>query len=286
VRGWRCDLLSSDRDLTALVGPTTRLLRPRATMADLVVEDEARVRATYGIEPHQYTDLAAMRGDPSDGLDGVRGHRPQDRRAAAARPRQRPRLYEVLHDLPPRVEAALRAGREQVERNLLLMAPLPNLPVDVDAAVRAGVDLDRLERTLEPARPGRRRPTPAGNAVEAPPPPPAPPPLESPRRGPAGADRPCGDRARRRGDRRAPARPLRGRTGRAVLMEPTTSTTSAASGPTPPELDLSALSVAARVLRLQRILERAGRGAPAPLRPQRGRGERAGRPAAIPPRTS
>jgi 5'-3' exonuclease len=180
ARGWRCDLLSSDRDLTALVGPTTRLLRPRATMADLVVEDEARVRATYGIEAHQYTDLAAMRGDPSDGLDGVHGIGPKTAARLLRDHGSVPRLYDSLHELPPRVEAALRAGREQVERNLLLMAPLPNLPVDVEATVRGGLDLDRLERTLEPlglAGAARR----LRAAVEAPPPPPAPPPpLEEP----------------------------------------------------------------------------------------------------------
>jgi 5'-3' exonuclease len=179
LRGWPCDLLSSDRDLTALVGPTTRLLRPRATMADLVVEDEARIRATYGIEPHQYTDLAALRGDPSDGLSGVDGIGPKIAARLLRDHGSVPRLYEVLHDLPPRVEAALRAGRERVERNMLLMAPLPNLTVDVEAAVHAGLDPDRLERTLTPLGLGSaaRR---LIAAMLAPPPPPAPPPPVAP----------------------------------------------------------------------------------------------------------
>jgi 5'-3' exonuclease len=196
VRGWPCDLLSSDRDLTALVGPTTRLLRPRATMADLVVEDVTRVRATYGIEPHQYTDLAALRGDPSDGLEGVVGIGPKIAARLLRDHGSVPGLYEVLHDLPPKVEAALRAGRERVERNLLLMAPLPNLPVDVDAAVRAGVDLDRLERTLAPLGLGAaaRR---LVMAVEAPPAPPAPPPPSvAPDEAGAGASSPRPDRLR------------------------------------------------------------------------------------------
>jgi 5'-3' exonuclease len=185
ARGWRCDLLSSDRDLTALVGPTTRLLRPRATMADLVVEDEARVRATYGIDAHQYTDLAAMRGDPSDGLDGVHGIGPKTAARLLRDHGSVPQLYQALHDLPPRIEAALRAGREQVERNLLLMAPLPNLPVDVEAVVAAGIDLERVERVLEPLGLGSaaRR---LRAAVTAPPPPPAPPPpLDEPDAAPA-----------------------------------------------------------------------------------------------------
>ncbi len=173
-RTWRCDLLSSDRDLTALVAPDVRLLRPRATFADLAVEDEAAVHRTYGIAPHQYVDLAALRGDPSDGLAGVTGIGP---RIAARLLRDHGSvagIYAALTDLPPRLEAALRAGRDRVERNLLLMAPLPHLHVDVEVAVERGIDLDRIEHALaghglvRAARRFRR-------AVTSPPPPPIPP---------------------------------------------------------------------------------------------------------------
>ena len=178
-RQWRCDLLSSDRDLTALVAPDARLLRPKATFADLVVEDVEEVRRTHGIEPHQYVDLAALRGDPSDGLEGVTGIGP---RIAARLVRDYGSvtgIYGAIVDLPPKIEAALRAGRDRVERNLLLMAPVPHLEVDVAAPIEAGIDLDRIgealaERGLEHV--GRR----FRRAVTAPAPPPTPPPPEDP----------------------------------------------------------------------------------------------------------
>jgi 5'-3' exonuclease len=144
-----CDLLSSDRDLTALVGPTVRLLRPRARFAELLVEDVAAVRATYGIEPRQYIDLAALRGDPSDGLVGASGIGPKTAARLVRDHGNIAGIYAALCDLPPRVEASLRAARERVEHNLLVMAPIPHLPVDVAAAVAAGVDPDRVTRTLE-----------------------------------------------------------------------------------------------------------------------------------------
>ena len=180
ARGWRCDLLTSDRDLTAVVGPGVRLLRPRNSMLDLLVEDEDAVRARYGIEPHQYVDLAALRGDPSDGLRGADGIGPK---IAARLLRDHGSvlgIYAALHDLHPKQEAALRACRADVERNLLIMAPIPHLDVDVDAAVTAGVDLDRVTATCaDLGIPG------AGwrfvNGVTAPPPPPqAPPPEDDP----------------------------------------------------------------------------------------------------------
>lgn len=148
LRGWHCVVLSSDRDLTALVGDHVTLMRPRSTMSDMRVYDPATVRREYGVAPEQYTDLAALRGDPSDGLAGVHGIGPK---IAARLLRDHGSLggvYANLCHLPPKVEAALRAGRDVAERNRLLMSPLPHLAVDVDTALAAGVDVDRVEQAL------------------------------------------------------------------------------------------------------------------------------------------
>lgn len=141
ARGLRCDLLSSDRDLVASVGGTVRLLRPRQRFTDLTVEDEEVVRTTYGVDPARYVDLAALRGDASDGLDGAPGIGPvraarliRDHGSVAG-------LYRALPDLPPAIARSLRTARDAVERNLLLMSPLPHLDVDLDAVA---VDDDPL----------------------------------------------------------------------------------------------------------------------------------------------
>ncbi len=179
ARGWRCDLLSSDRDLVALVGNDVRLLRPGSTFADLHVEDLDEVVRRYGVRPQQYPDLAALRGDPSDGLDGVPG---VGTKTAARLLRDHGSvggIYEAISDLPPRVEAALRAARATVERNLLLMAPLPHLSVDVDAAVRSGVDPGRIHDVLT-ARGVETAARRLRNAILQPAPPVAPPPLTPP----------------------------------------------------------------------------------------------------------
>lgn len=172
--GWRCDLLSSDRDLTAVVGPGVRLLRPRASILDLVVEDEEGVRRRYGIEPHQYVDLAALRGDPSDGLRGADGIGPKTAARLLRDHGSVLGIYDALSDLHPKHEASLRAARADVERNLVLMAPIPHVPVDLAGAIAAGVDLARITQACAdlgiPWAAARLR-----NAITAPPPPPAPP---------------------------------------------------------------------------------------------------------------
>jgi 5'-3' exonuclease len=53
--GWQSVLMTSDRDAFALIDETTSVLP-----------------ALYGVHPWQYRDFAALRGDPSDNLHGVR----------------------------------------------------------------------------------------------------------------------------------------------------------------------------------------------------------------------
>ncbi len=148
AREWRCTVLSSDRDLTALVSERVTLLRPRGTMSDLRVYDPAAVMTEYGVRPDQYTDLAALRGDPSDGLVGVNGIGPKTAARLLRDHGDLTGIYANLCHLDPRTESALRAGRDRAERNRLLMSPLPHIEVDVDLAVQVGVDVDAIDAAL------------------------------------------------------------------------------------------------------------------------------------------
>ena len=176
ARGWTTVLLSSDRDLTAQVNDHVTLLRPRQTMADLVVTDPARVRHEYGIDPEQYVDFAAMRGDASDGLRGVHGIGPKTAARLLRDHGSVEALYRNLHNQLPATEAKLRAGRDEIDRNLALMTPLSGLDVDLDAVLDNAVDVDEWEAALVSMDLGRA----AGavrRAITDPGPPPAPPPL-------------------------------------------------------------------------------------------------------------
>ena len=67
-------IVSGDRDLFQLVrDPDTYVLYPRKGVSDLAKVDEAYIAEKYGIPPRAYLDFAVLRGDPSDGLPGVRG---------------------------------------------------------------------------------------------------------------------------------------------------------------------------------------------------------------------
>ncbi len=71
-------IVTSDRDSFALIDDTTRVLRiinGGVDASPLLTPD--RFRTMQGITPQQYRDFAALRGDPSDNLPGVRGFGPK-----------------------------------------------------------------------------------------------------------------------------------------------------------------------------------------------------------------
>jgi 5'-3' exonuclease len=70
----RVEIVSGDRDLFQLVrDPVVKILYPRRGVTQMDVVDEKYVAERYGIPGRAYRDYAVLRGDPSDGLPGVRG---------------------------------------------------------------------------------------------------------------------------------------------------------------------------------------------------------------------
>ncbi len=71
--GWRSVLMTSDRDAFALIDDSTSVLRVRnGGFDEAVLVDPEGLMALCGVRPEQYRDYAALRGDPSDNLHGVR----------------------------------------------------------------------------------------------------------------------------------------------------------------------------------------------------------------------
>jgi 5'-3' exonuclease len=72
--GWRSVVVTSDRDAFALIDASTSVLRVRNGGLDAAtLVTTATLPAVCGVQAWQYRDYAALRGDPSDNLPGVRG---------------------------------------------------------------------------------------------------------------------------------------------------------------------------------------------------------------------
>jgi 5'-3' exonuclease len=147
----RCDggsavLVTSDRDAFGLIGETTRVLRVingGVEASPLLTPD--RLELLLGVRPEQYPDLAALRGDPSDNLPGVRGFGPRtSARLLAALGSAEAAFADldaggagVVGAVGPAAAARLAdpAARRAWERNRAVMTMECGIPLDPEAGL-------------------------------------------------------------------------------------------------------------------------------------------------------
>jgi 5'-3' exonuclease len=136
------DIVTGDRDLFQLVHderPIRVLYTSKGVRAADVI-DEAAITAKYGIPGRSYAVFAALRGDPSDGLPGVRG---VGEKTAAAIVNLYP-TYDALLAAIDAEDPDLPAAKKLIaDRAYLDLAPrvvdvVKDLPIpQIDAAIPA-----------------------------------------------------------------------------------------------------------------------------------------------------
>jgi 5'-3' exonuclease len=121
------EIISGDRDLFALIEDgRVAVLYPEKGGWNIV--DEAEVTRRYGIPGRHYADFAMLRGDPSDGLPGLKG---VGAVAAASMIREHGGIEALI--------AAGRlsdANRDYLTRAMKVVPPVADLPIAVPAGRR------------------------------------------------------------------------------------------------------------------------------------------------------
>lgn len=165
------DVLTGDRDLFQLVddGRGVRVLYVGRGIARHERVDDAWLAARYGVVGAQYVDFAVLRGDPSDGLGGVRGIGEKTAASLLAAYGDLPGILEHTAELAPGVARALDSARDYLgparrvvtAASDLRLAPAdltlpraPRSPERFDALVdelALGGSADRLVRALAQA---------------------------------------------------------------------------------------------------------------------------------------
>jgi len=138
------EVVTGDRDLMALATENVTILYTAQGLAKLGVLGPDEVLAKYGVPAKHYADFAVLRGDPSDGLPGVKGV--GEKTAAALVDR-----FGAIED----IVAAAEAGQDgfPAGASLKILAARDYLMVAPDAVRgRTDVPLDPVDGTL-PAGP-------------------------------------------------------------------------------------------------------------------------------------
>jgi 5'-3' exonuclease len=127
------EIASGDRDLFALVEtPRVCVLYPEK--AGLAVIDEDEVTRRYDIPGRRYADFAILRGDPSDGLPGLRG---VGAVTAAGMIRRHGDIAGVLRERQFR-----DFDREYLEAAMRVVPPVNDLPIELPAGRRDSYPMD------------------------------------------------------------------------------------------------------------------------------------------------
>lgn len=126
-------IVTGDRDSYQLVkDPHIRVLYNKRGVSDYALYDEAGIFERTGVTPAQYADYAALRGDPSDNLDGVPG---VGEKTAAKLITQYGDLSNVLANAEaqsPKLRSNLQEHGERVLRNAEMMLLRRDVPVSID----------------------------------------------------------------------------------------------------------------------------------------------------------
>ncbi len=158
--GWRCTVVTSDRDAFALVDASTSVLRVIAGGIDASpLLTAPRMPAACGVAAGQYRDYAAVRGDVSDNLPGVPGIGAKTAARLMGAFARLSEAYEALDDgRADVVEAAIGVAaarrladpvaRANVERNLRLMTMNEHLELPPLDSMRVPMDVVRLQNAL------------------------------------------------------------------------------------------------------------------------------------------
>lgn len=155
--GWRCVIVTSDRDALTHASTSTRVLRP-VNGGGWECYGTPEITAKYGTPPVHgaYGAYSALRGDPSDELAGVAGVGEKTAASVLCALHAVERSVEDVLDgddvavaaITPRARKLLVEGADRYRRNRRLMDAVCDLPVDLDAA-GAPVDPDTVTAACE-----------------------------------------------------------------------------------------------------------------------------------------
>ena len=126
-QGDQLDIVTGDRDLLQLVrdscsgdsnheGAVIRVLYTVRGVTNLAIFDEAAVLDKYAVPSHRYVDFSILRGDPSDGLPGVKGI---GEKTAAKLIQVYPTLDALIADADkqtPKMAENLRTAQEYISK--------------------------------------------------------------------------------------------------------------------------------------------------------------------------
>lgn len=128
-------IVTGDRDMLQLVSDHVKVCVPVKGLSETKIYDEATVRSEYRVQPCQWVDVKALKGDPSDNYPGVRGIGPKTAQELIAKFGTLENLFGKLGELvksDPKLAQKLAEGAEDAGMGKKLATIVTNVPVHLD----------------------------------------------------------------------------------------------------------------------------------------------------------
>ena len=151
AEGFDVLICTGDRDTYQLIDEHVTVLYPRRGVSDLTRTTPEVVREKYGLEPAQYPDYAAIRGDPSDNLPNISGVGEKTAARWIAEFGSLDELVEHVDEVKGKAGDLLRAHLGQVLTNRRLTELVRDVPLDLrtDDLVLRPWNRDRVHQVFD-----------------------------------------------------------------------------------------------------------------------------------------
>lgn len=141
-------VVTGDRDLFQLVDDNTSVIWVGQGVAKNVAVDAAWLHNKYGVFPDRYVDFSVLRGDPSDGLPGVKG---VGEKSAARLTELFPSLEELVRAalegsaaITPVTRTRIAESAEYILRAEAVVSVVRDLPLTMPSRLPLRPDTDRV----------------------------------------------------------------------------------------------------------------------------------------------
>lgn len=135
-------LISSDLDILQLVNPHTHIYTLKKGLSNIELFNEQHFREKYGIEPDQFIDLKALKGDTSDNIPGVAGVGEKTALDLLKQYKTLDGVYERLDEIKPTLRAKLEKDRDMAYLSKKLVTLMIDAPIELDfdkAEIKGGL---------------------------------------------------------------------------------------------------------------------------------------------------
>lgn len=132
TKGVESYLVTSDLDVLQLINEHTHIYTLKKGLSNIELFNVASFQEKYGIDPHQFVDVKALKGDSSDNVPGVAGIGEKTALDLISRYQTLDGVYAHLSELKPALQAKLSKDKDMAYLSKKLVTLMVDAPIQLE----------------------------------------------------------------------------------------------------------------------------------------------------------